>query len=299
LQRQGSETLKGHKLKGRNPFPTRWGILQHGCFHEREPFAWPRKRSPLSTAQSRDIKRRRDAARRRQRRQEMKLRTEALLRECLAGKVVTSPRRHRVGSYHRGSKFMSPVPVMTDRNLLAKLLWEMRAREQRTRQERRERAAAEKLAEGRKKARPVHRGDFGSKAIEIFRVLLFELPKLNGLHPTHATLMARVGVTKPTLISAIRRIITAGFMTVYRRIVRLPDGRVVQTSCSYEPHPPTGLGALGWPSWKSSGLKNLTQHKTQVSKKEGNALCQALTRLRIGVKEGKGVAPDGATRAIR
>lgn len=225
----------------------------------------------------------------------MQARIKSLVQTCLAGKEV-SPKPRRPGAappYHRGSKFINPVPVMTDRNLLAKLLWQMRAREQQTRVERREKAAAEKIADGRKRARPVHRGEIGDRAIEIFRVLLFELPKLNGLHPTHETLMKRVGVSKPTLISAIKRIVKAGFLTVYRRIRRLHDGRVVQTSNSYEPHPKGGLGALEW-----SGLKNNPQHQTiDFRKKEvtPGPLADLFKRLE---KKRSRAAPEGAASGL-
>lgn len=183
------------------------------------------------------------------------------VRELLA-RCETRPAR-RSGTYHRDSKFMRPVQVETDRNKLAKLLWQARVDERRSRDKKREKAQAEKAAQGRKKAKPVHRGAIGDRAIEVLRVLLFEIPKLNGLHPTLETLMRWTGLSKPTLIEAIKRLVDAGFLTVYRRIMRRQDGRVVQTSNSYEPHPPVGLGALGWSSsaWVS-GLKNLTERKS-------------------------------------
>jgi hypothetical protein len=55
-------------------------------------------------------------------------------------------------------------------------------------------------------------------------------------------------MSKPTVVTAIGRLVLMGFLTVYRRIkrIRTPLGiRVVQDSNAYEYHPPTGLGALG------------------------------------------------------
>jgi Helix-turn-helix domain len=141
---------------------------------------------------------------------------------------------------HRGSEFRDPPRVCTDRNHLARLMFQIDLIER-------------KSWALRKKG--AHGGCIGRAAITLFRTMLFVVNKADGcLFPSLETLARLSRMSKPTVIAAIKRLVLMGFLTVYRRCKRIRTAigvRVVQDSNCYEFHPPTGLGALGWSIWQT------------------------------------------------
>jgi hypothetical protein len=99
-----------------------------------------------------------------------------------------------------------------------------------------------------------HGGAFGRSALMVFRVLLFVVSKRNGcLYPSLETIATLARMSKQTAVTAIKRLVLMGFLTVHRRIKRIRTSwgiKVVQDSNAYEYHPPTGLGALAWAIWQ-------------------------------------------------
>jgi DNA-binding MarR family transcriptional regulator len=155
--------------------------------------------------------------------------------------------------YHRGSEFRNPPRVNTDRNHLARLMFMADTIERKS---------------WAVRAKGKHGGALGRSALAVFRVLLFVVTKREGcLYPSLETLARLARMSKPTVVTAIARLVLMGFLTVYRRIkrIRTPLGiRVVQDSNCYEYHPPTGLGALGWAIWRSPSESNKSPARTGI-----------------------------------
>lgn len=134
-------------------------------------------------------------------------------------------------------------------------------------------AQAEKIAEGRDKARPVHRGALGGVGLAILEALLFRIPRRDGgIYPALATIADLVCKSVPTVVAAIARLVAADFLTVLHRCKMIdassPFGaHLVQDSNSYLVHAPTGLGELGNAAF-ASDLKNQPRDTKPTSKKE-------------------------------
>ena len=181
--------------------------------------------------------------------------------------------------YRRGSSDMAPPRITIAGRDRWRLMDHARSLERRTRTLAKAEAQADKIKEGRAKARPKHRGALGIVAIEVLRALLFAFPHHRGLFPSLQRIADAVGKTVPTIVTAIGRLIVEGFLTKHRRCKTLKDPmfgtRQVQDSNAYELHAPTGLGPLG-----GSDLKNhpgTAEHLQKERKNEsGDALCGAL-----------------------
>ena len=158
--------------------------------------------------------------------------------------------------YHRGSKFMEPPQVCTDRNFLTRVWFVALTLERKTW------ATREKGKHG---------GALGRSALELLRTLLFVVSKGEGrVYPSLDQLARLARMSRQTVVSAIERLKSLGFITVHRRIKRIHTSlglRVVQDSNAYVYDLPTGLGALGWATVCQSESNNFTARETPERRK--------------------------------
>ena len=117
-----------------------------------------------------------------------------------------------------------------------------------------------------------HGGALGRSALELLRTLLFVVSKGEGkLYPSLDELARLARMSRQTVISAIERLKSLGFITVHRRIKRIRTSlglRVVQDSNAYVYDLPTGLGALGWATICRSESKQFYCKRNTKDKKE-------------------------------
>ena len=145
----------------------------------------------------------------------------------------------------RRSYEMAAPDCRIDRNLAAKIIV---------------RAYAMERASYKHRARYQHRGVLGDLSIALLAALMNFGRKYGRIFPDYDTLAAMLRKNPETIVSAMKRLITHGFVTKHRRskLIGTPQGqRRVQDSNAYEVHMPgQGLALLPVIAARASGSDN-------------------------------------------
>src|SRR6516225_6225511 len=133
----------------------------------------------------------------------------------------------------RRSYEMDAPAVTIDRNLAVRIIVMARAMERES---------------YRHRARYQHRGVLGDLSLALLELLLNFGRKYGRIFPDYDTLAALLRKSPETVVEAMKRLITHGFVTKHRRskLIGTPQGdRRVQDSNAYEVHmPETGLAVV-------------------------------------------------------
>jgi hypothetical protein len=137
---------------------------------------------------------------------------------------------------HRGSDFRAPPRVNTDRNYIDRLMFMARMIER-------------KSCAVRKKGK--HGGTLGKTALRLIEIMIFVANKSAGyLAPSYDTLARLTCMSRRAIVTAMRVLVSMGFVTIHRRIKRVQTAfgpKVVQDTNAYEYHlPAKRLGAWAW-----------------------------------------------------
>jgi hypothetical protein len=123
--------------------------------------------------------------------------------------------------YHRGSKFMEPPQVCTDRNFLTRVWFVALTLERKT-------------WANREKGK--HGGALGRSALELLRTILFVVSKGEGrLYPSLDELARLAHMSRQTVITAMERLKSLGFVTAHRRIKRVCTKLILRLRSAHGP----------------------------------------------------------------
>jgi hypothetical protein len=161
----------------------------------------------------------------------------------------------------RRSYEMDAPPVAIDRNEAVRIIVMARAMERES---------------YRHRARYQHRGVLGDLSLALLELLLNFGRKYGRIYPDYDTLAALLRKSPETIVEAMKRLITHGFVTKYRRskLIGTPQGdRRVQDSNAYEVHMPNaGLALVVGSGSDNSGVsvsRQAHQNETMAPRPDG------------------------------